>query len=113
MRKSVNERLQLCAQGMQQRFAAEAVEHESLEGMPTEVILQTAQQWPADLLVIGSHGRSGITRFLLGSVSQAVAVNAPCPVEVVKLSNYPVREKPHEETPKRRDDDDRIPHVVI
>jgi nucleotide-binding universal stress UspA family protein len=113
MRASVNERLQICAQGMQQRFAAESVEHESVEGMPVEVILHAAQQWPADLLVIGSHGRSGITRFLLGSVSQAVAVKAPCPVEVVKLVNYPTREKPHEETSTRGDDDDRIPHVVI
>jgi nucleotide-binding universal stress UspA family protein len=113
MRTSVNERLQVCAQGMQQRFAAQCVDYESVEGMPVDAILQTAHQWPADLLVIGSHGRSGITRFLLGSVSQAVAVNAPCPVEVVKLASYPVREKPHAETSKRKDDDDRIPHVVI
>lgn len=59
------------------------------EGSPKEVILDEAARWGADLIVIGSHGYGAVKRFLLGSVSQAVAVNAPCSVEIVRI-------RPHE-----------------
>ena len=55
-----------------------------LSGNPKEVILDEAQKWGADLIVVGSHGRRGIKRFLLGSVSEAVAMNARCSVVVVR-----------------------------
>jgi nucleotide-binding universal stress UspA family protein len=57
---------------------------EVLSGKPKEVILEQAQQWAADLIVVGSHGRRGLKRFLLGSVSEAVAMNAHCSVVVVR-----------------------------
>ena len=47
-------------------------------------ILKVAKVWQADLIVLGSHGRKGIQRFLLGSVSEAVARHAPCSVEIVR-----------------------------
>jgi len=47
-------------------------------------ILNVAREWHADLIVLGSHGRKGIQRFLLGSVSEAVARHAPCSVEIVR-----------------------------
>ena len=52
---------------------------------PKEIILQEAAEWPADLIVLGSHGNSGLTRFLLGSTSEAVATHAPCSVEVIRV----------------------------
>jgi nucleotide-binding universal stress UspA family protein len=55
-----------------------------LSGNAKEVILDEAQQWAADLIVLGSHGRRGFRRLLLGSVSEAVAMNAPCSVVVVR-----------------------------
>lgn len=55
-----------------------------LSGNPKEVILEEAKKWDADLIVVGSHGRRGIKRFLLGSVSEAVAMNAHCSVVVVR-----------------------------
>jgi nucleotide-binding universal stress UspA family protein len=55
-----------------------------LSGNAKEVILEEARNWNADLIVVGSHGRHGFKRFLLGSVSEAVAMNAPCSVVVVR-----------------------------
>ena len=47
-------------------------------------ILNTAAEWHADLIVVGSHGRRGIEKFLLGSVAESVARHAKCSVEVVR-----------------------------
>jgi len=47
-------------------------------------IIDAAAEWKADLIVLGSHGRSGIPRLLLGSVAEFVVRNAPCSVEVVR-----------------------------
>ncbi len=49
-----------------------------------DAIIDTAQDWRADLIVVGSHGRRGLSRFLLGSVSQAVVAHAPCSVAVIR-----------------------------
>ena len=53
-------------------------------GFPKQIILDEAEGWGADLIVVGSHGRGLMGRFLLGSVSQAVALNARCSVEIVR-----------------------------
>src|SRR5271166_6251140 len=49
-----------------------------------ERIIDSAAEWRADLIVVGSHGRSGIPRFLLGSVAEFVARHARCSVEIVR-----------------------------
>jgi len=51
---------------------------------PKELILSEAAEWVADLIVVGSHGRRGVNRFLLGSVSEAVALHAQCSVEIIR-----------------------------
>lgn len=51
---------------------------------PKELILSEAAEWGADLIVVGSHGRRGVNRFLLGSVSEAVALHANCSVEIIR-----------------------------
>ncbi|MFZ0283748.1 MAG: universal stress protein [Terriglobales bacterium] len=53
-------------------------------GEPRAVILDVAESWGADLIVLGSHGRRGLNRILLGSVSESVALYAHCSVEVVR-----------------------------
>ncbi|MGO9126229.1 MAG: universal stress protein [Terriglobales bacterium] len=53
-------------------------------GFPKKVIPEYAKQWGADLVMVGSHGQSAVTRFLLGSVAQAVLRAAPCSVEIVR-----------------------------
>ncbi len=52
-------------------------------GSPGPEIVKAAKEWQADLVAIGSHGRRGITRALVGSVAEAVMRHAPCPVLVV------------------------------
>lgn len=53
-------------------------------GRPHLAIVELAQELRADLIVMGSHGRTGLKRFLFGSVAEKVISQAPCPVLVVK-----------------------------
>ena len=59
-----------------------------LTGDAKAVILDEAVGWPADLIVLGSHGRKGIGRFLLGSVSEAVARHTACSVLIVRTTTH-------------------------
>jgi len=61
-----------------------AIDGQCLPGPPRTVILDEAENWGADLIVVGSHGYSAWERFLLGSVSQSVVSHAKCSVEVVR-----------------------------
>jgi nucleotide-binding universal stress UspA family protein len=72
-------------------FGRDSVLAEVREGYVTDTILEAAKEWPADLIVVGSHGRTGITRLLLGSVSEAVVSQAPCSVEIVKMPKKHVK----------------------
>jgi nucleotide-binding universal stress UspA family protein len=58
--------------------------NEVIVGHPEMVIIETAKKWGADLIVVGSHGYRGPARALLGSVSQAVATQAKCSVEIAR-----------------------------
>jgi nucleotide-binding universal stress UspA family protein len=55
-----------------------------VEGSPKHEILQKADEFGADLIVVGSHGRGAVGRFLLGSVSQSIALHAKCSVEIAR-----------------------------
>ena len=68
------------------------VVNKSVPGPPRAVILDEADSWGADLIVIGSHGYGRLERLLLGSVSQSVVSHAKCSVEVVRC-----RASKHEE----------------
>lgn len=54
------------------------------EGDPATEILELAQTEGVGLIVVGSHGRTGVRRFLLGSVSDKITTHAPCSVLVIK-----------------------------
>jgi len=67
----------LCSSGL-------TAEKQVRRGDPKTVIIDEAQEWGADLIVVGSHGHTGIKRWLLGSVAQSVVSHAPCSVYVVR-----------------------------
>jgi nucleotide-binding universal stress UspA family protein len=60
------------------------VSTELVEGNPKSQIIDIANQWHADMIVLGSDGRTGVDRFLMGSVSQDVVRHAHCSVEIVR-----------------------------
>lgn len=59
-------------------------EHCYMTGLPVANILDFAEREHMDLIVIGSHGRTGISRLLMGSVAEGVVRRARCPILVVK-----------------------------
>jgi nucleotide-binding universal stress UspA family protein len=61
------------------------IESKAVMGSAKGVIVDEAEKWKADLIVVGSHGYPTWERLLLGSVSQAVVSHAKCSVEVVRL----------------------------
>jgi nucleotide-binding universal stress UspA family protein len=70
------------------KSAGEAARHE-LVGEPAERIVAKAREVGADLIVLGTHGRGGIERILLGSTAERVAATAPCPVLTVRSAGRP------------------------
>ena len=74
---------------VQAQFRSWNVQMETAAGHAAEMILKRATEWNADLIVAGSHGRSGLARVLLGSVSASVARDARCSVRVVRAAEHP------------------------
>lgn len=73
---------------------AVTIEGQFLPGPPRAAILDEAESWGADLIVVGSHGYGRWERFLLGSVSQSVVSHAKCSVEVVRCPHASENGKP-------------------
>ena len=71
--------------GQSLRAAGFKAEGTVLKGMIWESIVGVAEEWGADLIVLGWHGRTAVKRFLFGSVATAVVHAAPCSVELVRF----------------------------
>jgi nucleotide-binding universal stress UspA family protein len=69
---------------LQTIFPAWDVRAEAIAGSPASAILNKADEWKPDLIVVGSHGRSALGRFIMGSVSQKVVTEAHCSVRVAR-----------------------------
>jgi nucleotide-binding universal stress UspA family protein len=76
--------------GDEARNAGVAVEARVSEGRPTAEIVRVAKEIHADLVVMGTHGRTGFDRLVLGSVTEKVLRQAPCPVLTVTSKTVPV-----------------------
>jgi nucleotide-binding universal stress UspA family protein len=79
------ERLQDELEMLQSPDPAVVVEHVLKEGDPSEEILRTVQETDCDLIVMGTHGRTGVRRLLMGSVAEHILRKAACPVLTVKM----------------------------
>ena len=77
---------QLAAHSQQIRKHEVEVETLVREGYPATVIVEEAERQRADLIVIGTHGHTGLKHLLLGSIAERVVRTAPCPVLTVKGS---------------------------
>jgi nucleotide-binding universal stress UspA family protein len=77
---------QMCLQGKEMIGREFKIEAESLvcEGEPPDVIVNIAREKKADLITMGTYGRKGLKRLILGSVTSGVVSNSPCDVLVVK-----------------------------
>lgn len=77
------------------KFPAWEVAAQSVSGSPAREVIDKAEKWKPDLIVVGSHGRTALGRFFLGSVSQKVVNEAQCSVRVARgraaESNAPLR----------------------
>ena len=82
----------LCAEAEQRlaetsnrcRDASVAVTDQIADGQPSRMIVETAKAMGSDLIVMGTHGRSGVAHFVMGSVAEHVVRTAPCPVFTVR-----------------------------
>jgi nucleotide-binding universal stress UspA family protein len=94
-RKHAPERVAAAARMVEEKKAADlTITTEIVEGSPKELIVEAAEKWGADLVVLGCHGFGPVKRFLLGSVSQAVALHAPCSVQIVRSHHARQETKP-------------------
>jgi nucleotide-binding universal stress UspA family protein len=66
------------------------VERRMIDGAAATEILEVAREVACDLIVLGTHGRTGLRRLLMGSVAEQVVRKAPCPVMTVKTPADPV-----------------------
>jgi nucleotide-binding universal stress UspA family protein len=84
-RKVAPEILEKAANQIRERAPGLKVETRTVEEEPPkQAIVEKAERWGADLIMIGSHGYGPAKRFLLGSTAQAVTLHAPCSVEIVR-----------------------------
>jgi nucleotide-binding universal stress UspA family protein len=65
-------------------LAAETLLRESDSGRVAEAVIDEARRWPADLIVMGTHGRRGVSHLFLGSDAEAVVRLSPVPVLLVR-----------------------------
>jgi nucleotide-binding universal stress UspA family protein len=76
------------ASRVRQYFPLWKIEIEPSGGNPADTLLEKATAWPADLIVVGTHGRSAIGRAILGSVSLKLIREAPCSVRVARTHTH-------------------------
>lgn len=92
---AINGALSRFREGDSSRDVPLTVTSEVIVGHPERAIIDAAKRWRASLIALGSHGYHGFKRFLLGSVSQAVASHAPCSVLIIRdQKSKGGREKP-------------------
>ncbi len=85
-RKSAEEELDKLALKVKSELVNSKIITEIADGKPADSITESAKRNETDLIIMSSHGRTGISRLLLGSVAELVLREAHCPVMVIKSS---------------------------
>ena len=85
--------LELIESKLKERFPGLKTNRLIEMGSPAGEIVREAKEGEYDWIVLGSHGRTGLDRFFLGSVSQTVSSHAPCSVTIVRLPDKEKKEK--------------------
>lgn len=73
-------------------LSADIALHENFAGSVYELVAAEAAKWPADLIVIGTHGRRGVRRLLLGSSAENILRHATVPVLLVRMPQAAIAE---------------------
>lgn len=76
--------VKIASESIKEKNPSLSISTKVINAFPKHGILTEAETFGADLIVVGSHGQSALSRFLLGSVSHAVALHADCSVEIVR-----------------------------
>lgn len=84
--RDARSRAELGAQALRATFPHWSVQAEALADAPAWAIIQRAEDWPAELVVVGSHGRSAVGRALFGSVSLKLLTELRCGVRIARHS---------------------------
>lgn len=82
------------------RVRTRSVVVETLSGLTADLIVKQAKKLKVDLIILGTHGRRGIKRLVMGSDAEGVVRNTPVPVLLVRSSVPPAREKARRKTVK-------------
>lgn len=89
-KKDAEAKLEKLAKEISEEISDNKIECIVLQGNATQIIVKIAAEKEADLIIMSSHGRTGLGRLLMGSVAEWVFRNAPCPVLMVKPTPYTV-----------------------
>lgn len=79
-RKFLDEKAEL----LKKKFGDKKIASRIIDGDVVTSIIDEASEWDADLIIVGSHGRSGFQKLLLGSTADKVVSRSPCSVQIVK-----------------------------
>ncbi len=80
---------------------AEGVLHEGVNTRLADAVAAEAAKWPADLIVLGTHGRRGVGRLLLGSGAESILRSAPIPILVVRSNAAAAQPEEKADAPRR------------
>jgi universal stress protein A len=75
-----SERIQQMLESVKPSDPSVTVEHRLTMGDPAAEIVRIAEEEKPEMIVMGTHGRTGLTRLLMGSVAEAIVRRSPCPV---------------------------------
>jgi len=79
-----SERIQKMLEAVRPRAADVRFEHRLMMGDPAGEVVRVAGEQACEMIVMGTHGRTGLTRLLMGSVAEQIVRRAPCPVLVYR-----------------------------